>query len=115
MSGIAYHRWRRSVKFVEGSIQTESASKTVASSKETSIVVNLLGIIERDFQEAERTTVRYETDATEAQPGLETALNSMDLAARAKAVNKARQGTATSLQKARWVFRDANKLKELQQ
>ena len=101
--------------FVEGSIQTESEGKTVASSKETSIVVNLLGIIERDFQEAERTTVRYELDDTEALPGLETALNSMDLAARAKAVNKARQGTATSLQKARWVFRDANKLRELQQ
>lgn len=102
------------MKFVEGSMQTDVAGKIVATPKETSIVVSLLGKIEHDFQEAERTALRYEGDEMEA-PDLKTALDSMSLMARAKAVNKARQGAATPLQKARWVLRDASKLKELQQ
>lgn len=109
LASIAYKRWRKSVKLMDGTAEAHVAKMTVASEKEASTVVRLLGTIQLAFQNAEKTMERYAGD----EPAVAPNATSNELAARVDAVNKARQSNASAFQKARWVFRDAKSFREL--
>jgi hypothetical protein len=86
----------------------------VDNEDEASTVVRLLQAIQSAFEAAEKTTGRYEDDVPQS---LTTTgdIRMDDLGARASAVNQALQSSANPWQKMRWVFRDEEKLKKLEQ
>ena len=114
LAAIAYKRWKASVKLSDSSTKLDTAGMLVASKDEASTVVRLLQAIQSAFEEAEKTTGRYEDDISQS---LTTTgdVRMDDLSARASAVNQARQSSANPWQKMRWVFHDEEKLRKLEQ
>ena len=114
LAGISYERWKRSVKLVDSSTDLDTTNMLVASGDEASTVVRLLQAIQSAFEDAEKTTGRYEDDISQS---LNTTgdVRMDDLGARASAVNQARQSSANPWQKMRWVFHDEEKLRKLEQ
>ena len=114
LAGISYERWKRSVKLIDSSTDLDTTNMLVASGDEASTVVWLLQAIQSAFEDAEKTTGRYEDDVQQS-PTSPGDIEIDDLGARANAVNQARQSSANPWQKMRWVFHDGEKLKKLEQ
>lgn len=111
LSGIAYKRWKNSVRFTDS--PAEAANLSVATEEEALTVKRLLGAIQLAFQSAEQTTDRYEV--VNVQEAFATSSLQDDLGAKANEVNKKRQSSASVWQKTRWVFHDRAKLKKLEE
>ena len=66
LAGISYERWKRSVKLVDSSTDLDTTNMLVASGDEASTVVRLLQAIQSAFEDAEKTTGRYEDDISQS-------------------------------------------------
>lgn len=113
MAGIAYKRWKRSVRLTDGPLRLATANMSVASEDEVNTVVRLLHAIQLAFEDAEKTTGKYQD--IDHQDKLTSDIAVDDLGARANAINQSHQSDATLWQKTRWVFHDEAKLKRLEQ
>jgi hypothetical protein len=111
MAGIAYKRWKKSVKLTDGSEDRTVARVPSATKEETKTVVRLLGNIQLAFQNAEKITDKF--DDVDPQSSSTTTIAD-NLAARANAINIKRQSKANIWQKTRWVFHDKSKLEDLE-
>jgi flagellar biosynthesis regulator FlaF len=111
MAGIAYKRWKKSVRLTNGSEDRTATRVAFATEEETSTVVRLLGNIQLAFQNAEKITDKF--DDVDLQSSSTTTLAD-DLATRANAINRNRQSKANIWQKTRWVFHDKSKLEDLE-
>jgi hypothetical protein len=114
LAAIAFKRWKASVKLIDSSTNLDTTSMLVASEDEVSTVVRLLQAIQSAFEDAEKTTGKYEDDVHQS-PATVGNVRMDDLGARASAVHQARQSSASPWQKMRWVFHDEEKLKKLEQ
>lgn len=114
LASISYERWKKSVKLIDSSTKLDTTNMLVASEDEASTVVRLLQAIQSAFEEAEKTTGRYEDDISQSLT-ITGDVRMDDLSARASAVNQARQSSANPWQKMRWVFHDEEKLRKLEQ
>ena len=114
LASISYERWKKSVKLIDSSTNLDTTNVLVASGDEASTVVRLLQAIQSAFEDAEKTTGRYEDDISQS---LTTTgdVRMDDLGARASAVNPARQSSADPWQKMRWVIHHEEKLRKLEQ
>jgi hypothetical protein len=110
IAGIAYRRWKKSVKLTDGSEYRTVARVPFATKEETKTVVRLLGNIQLAFQNAEKITDKF--DDVDLQSSTTTLAD--DLAARANVINSKRQSKANIWQKTRWVFHDKSKLEDLE-
>lgn len=106
MANIAFQRWTQSVKLTDEATTADVGNLPVASTRETETVVRLLGAIKTAFQDAEKTSQRYETE-----PPSTSAPNTLE--ARVQAAVRARQGGVKVLDKARWLVHDKRAIKEL--
>jgi hypothetical protein len=114
LAAIAYQRWKSSVKLIDSSTRLDTTNILVASEDEASTVVRLMQAIQSAFEDAEKTTGKYESDVHQSlAPAGDVRID--DMGARASAVYQARQSSANPWQKMRWVFHDEKKLKKLEQ
>ena len=114
IASVSYERWKKSVKLIDSSTNLDTTNMLVASEDEASTVFRLLQAIQLAFEDAGKTTGRYEDDVPQSlnTPG---DIRMDDLGAKASAVNQARQSSANPWQKIRWVFHDEEKLRKLEQ
>jgi hypothetical protein len=109
IAGIAYRRWKKSVKLTDGSEDRTAAHVPFATKEETKTVVRLFGNIQLAFQNAEKITDKFDDVDLQSSTTLAD-----DLAARANAINRNRQSKVNIWQKTRWVFHDKSKLEDLE-
>jgi len=106
MANIAFQRWTQSVRLADDATAANAADLSIASTRETETVLRLLGAIKSAFQDAEKTSQRYETAApAPAAPD--------SLEARVQAAVRARQGGVKVLDKARWMVHDKKAIRDL--
>ena len=113
LAKLAYQRWQKAVRFTEPSEGNALANVSVASEQETKAVKDLLGEIERAFNDAKTSNQVYEgenepqllngADGSESGNGNK---GLADLEARARVVAKKRQKSVSILGKVRWVVHD---------
>lgn len=113
---LAYQRWQKTVKLVEPSTAAGQFNLPIAEPREAETVGRLLGAISAAFQDAEKTSKRYETEDDRDDSPMEVDEKKSPLeilTGKVRAANKARQSGTGVLQKARWMVHDKKALETL--
>jgi hypothetical protein len=113
VAAVAYDRWRRSVKLMDGENVTD-VELPVANPKEAQTAKDLLAAIVTAFEEAEESTRKHVSQRLEPTDRRYEALDSLaSMRAMYQAMAEKRQKGAGAWKKLQWVVRDKQVLTTL--